>query len=84
MQFTQDFKIIPTEDLVRGVYYNMSKRSFVFVGRHETEDEIIHTCEHETIHGILDYIIEEDELLIDEQQEHYVIRNMMWSDYSLV
>lgn len=81
--YHQDFKLMPTEDIVRGIYENYSNKSYVFVARHETLDEIYHTSEHEDIHAVFDHIIEDDNLQVDVSMEHWAIRQMMWSEESL-
>jgi hypothetical protein len=86
-RFTQDFKIIPHEMMVRGIFHSESYRSVVYAGRHESIQEIIDTCVHETIHGVVQESIddlEENELKIDIEQEHNAIRYMMWADEFLV
>lgn len=83
MKFSQDFQVSPIEDINRGIYYPSSRRSIVFVGLHESITEILDTCEHETIHGILTDIIDDDELLVDDQHEHWVIRHVKWANEHL-
>lgn len=81
---TQDFRIFPIEDIVRGIFYNTSWKSFVFVGRCESIEEIISVCEHEIIHGLIEEEREDTDIEVDEQMEHWVIREMAWAPESLV
>lgn len=83
-RFTQDFQIIPHEALVRGVFHGETYRSIIYVGRHESIGEIIDTCVHETIHGVIQEAIDDDEVRIDIEQEHNAIREMAWANESLV
>lgn len=82
--FEQDIKIMPVEEVLRGEFYSTSKRSVVYAGRHETIQEFIKSCEHEAIHGVLDYIAEEDDILMDMIHEHWIISRMMWADEFLL
>lgn len=84
--FDQDFKYVGREELLRGVYYWESDRSIIYLHRHETPEDLINTCVHETLHHcIADIIMEDDEgagsLSMDIEQEHDIIRNMAWANY---
>jgi hypothetical protein len=58
----------------RGIFYPESKRTLINPARHESIQEIFDTITHETIHQAL----EDQEL--DETQEHWAIRKIMWQD----
>lgn len=83
-RFIQDFQIIPHEVLCRGVFHSESYRSVVYVGRHESIPEIIDSCVHETIHGIIQEAIDDEEVKIDIEQEHNAIKYMMWANEFLI
>ena len=53
--YQQTFKInAPHGEKLRGVYFNLNKRAYVFLIGHETLDDIIATCVHEDLHGAID------------------------------
>ncbi len=84
--FDQTFQYVGKEELLRGVYYWDSERSIIYLHRHETIEDLINTCGHETIHHcIYQIVIEDDEgagsLSLDIEQEHDIIRNMAWADF---
>lgn len=83
-RFTQDFKIFGTETRARGIFYPETFRSVVYTGEHECIEDIIQSCVHETIHGLIEEEKEDNDLLIDIEQEHTVIRQMAWAPESLV
>lgn len=89
----QDFKIGLRRDDCRGMFYENSGRSFVYLYYQESPDEVIDTCVHETIHAAIDHcsgwedneleegkITEEDAFYVDDLSEHDIIRNMMWAE----
>lgn len=80
--FEQTFHFLGKEDLLRGIYYPETERSIVYLHKHETLDDLVNTCVHETIHHcIFGFTEEEDTFQIDIEQEHDIIRNMVWADF---
>jgi len=92
----QDFTITPQlGETYRGVFYPEDKQSYVHVGRHENEEDIISTCVHESLHAAIyecvDWemiemlnaeIREKDTIKTNDRKEHYAIRIMlMVEDY---
>ncbi len=74
-------------EILRGVYYGDSKRSYVFLHRHENIEDVLSTSEHESIHSAifqcieweLDDIqagtmLEKDSIIMDDNEEHAMIR----------
>ena len=66
----------------RGIYYEETKRALVYLGMHESLDDICKTINHETFHHCFS-VLEENENM-DEDQEERVIYCMQWALYDLV
>ncbi len=88
--FNQDFQLQDRETgLIRGIYYPETRRSMVFLGRHESIEDLINTCVHETIHQCLFSLIYEEDAeyktrLIDIHEEHDMIRDIAWMDLDTI
>jgi hypothetical protein len=84
--FEQDFKLGFNEFVVRGVYHWNTERSVVYMQGHEVLEDVYSTCIHETIHHCLMQVQQdaEYEISIDDEQEHRIIRNMMWAADTLI
>ena len=80
--FKQDIKIVPDEDLVRGMYFENTKRSVVYARTHECIEDLIQTCVHETLHHVIDTI--DEDLELDSEQEHRIIKFIQWGNEHLV
>lgn len=90
--YYQTFKITaPHGEKLRGVYFSLNKRAYVFLTGHETEDDIIATCVHEDIHGAIDecFMSELEDsthdddmygIYLDDIEEHNIIRYIKWID----
>jgi hypothetical protein len=82
-------------EILRGVYYSDSKRSYTFLHRHENLADIISTTEHENMHAAIDQcrewewdslnlgeMLEADLLSMDDNEEHSMMRVAIWgSEY---
>lgn len=82
-EFTQDFEVA-SDMHVRGIYYLDSQRSVVYLKGHEVPEDLPSTCSHETYHHcfcMMQYYGDGDEgyLVMDEEQEHDLIRYLAWS-----
>src|SRR6185437_8585662 len=81
----QDFSIFPPIHVkLRGVYHPNSHMSYVYPVYHENIEDIISTCSHEAIHHAImtkDFDIDDEVAKVDEEQEHMIIRFMMWADH---
>ena len=66
----------------RGIYYGETKRALVYLGMHESMDDIMKTINHETYHHCFAELEEADDM--DEDQEERVIYSMQWAVYDLV
>lgn len=60
----------------RGIYYEESHRTIIYVRQHETLPDLYKTIVHETIH----HCIEQLEETLDEEQEENAIYWMQWAD----
>ena len=80
-RFSQDFKVVPEFDEVRGEYFAESKRSNVYLSKHECIEDIICTCTHETIHHVINQF--DVDLDVDMNQEHKLIKKMAWANLSI-
>ena len=74
-----DFKCITGEN--RGIYYEASKRALVFLGMHESLDDILKTIDHEVLHHCFADNGENEDM--DEDQEERLIYCMQWAGESL-
>ena len=74
-------------EILRGVYYGDTKRSYIFMHRHECPEDEIATSVHESIHAAIDQcrewefddlslgkILDKDLLRMDDNEEHNMIR----------
>lgn len=74
-------------EILRGVYYGDTKRSYVFLHRHECPEDEIQTSIHESLHAAIDQcrewefddlglgkILDKDLLRMDDIEEHNMIR----------
>lgn len=73
---TVDFKVTGDD---RGVYYEESERSVIFLNKHESLDDIYKTITHEMIH----HCINEFDIKMDEDQEELLIYQMAWAEFSI-
>ena len=78
-------------EILRGVYYSDSKRSYTFLHRHENMEDVFSTTEHENIHAAIDQCREWElneiidnkmltkyELHMDDNEEHNGMRIAIW------
>lgn len=74
-------------EILRGVYYGETKRSYVFLHRHECPEDEIQTSIHESLHAAIDQcreweyddlnlgkILDKDLIRMDDTEEHNMIR----------
>ncbi len=77
-------------EILRGVCYSDSKRSYTFLHRHEVRGDWLSTTEHENLHSAIfqcvewEYdemaegkLLEKDMIRIDDNEEHNMIRIML-------
>ena len=88
--YYQTFRhMAPHGEKLRGVYFNLNKRAYVFLHSHETWDDLIATCVHEDIHGAIDecFTSEYEDttadvdlygIFLDDIEEHNIIRYIKW------
>lgn len=83
---TSDIQIMNVEKRVRGIFHPETYRTIGFAIEHETLEDLYSTLGlHEPLHGLIQEEKDEDpNLKIDEDQEHWVIRQMAWAPESLV
>lgn len=79
----QTFKIAFDDDIVRGMYQESTQRSIVYLRNHSCIEDIISTCNHESLHHALvdvQYGGYEGRDLVDMDvyQEHWAIRQIEW------
>jgi len=65
----------------RGIYYGETKRALIYLGMHETIEDIYKTINHETFHHCFAEAGEAEDM--DEDQEERLIFCMQWADLSL-
>ena len=71
------------EGPLRGVAYEETGKTYTFLGRHESMEDIVNTASHEPEHIILSefQMDAEDTLIMDIREEHNAIRNVAWMPY---
>jgi hypothetical protein len=74
-----DFRCIQSDN--RGVYYEATKRALVFLGMHESLDDILKTVNHEVLHHCFAEAGENEDM--DEMQEERLIFCIQWAGESL-
>ncbi len=79
--WSQDFRISNAQDRCRGVCYDESHKSYVYLDQHETVAELIDTCVHESIHMAIGTFDADDDFNIEE--EHETIRRLLMANYIL-
>lgn len=80
-EWTQDIKCIDKEfGGNRGICLPETKRTIIFLNRHENEVDIINTMVHESIHCCIsdEEYFGDEPLIIDIEKEHEIIRQMAW------
>lgn len=76
-----DFRISPSTEGLRGVYYSESNRCLIFLSHHESLEDIYKTIQHEVVHKCIDDL-EENETM-DELQEERAIFYTAWAEHTL-
>ncbi len=79
----QDFRFVNTQTPCRGICYEQTSRSYVYLGMHESINEIIDSCVHESIHmAIRHYMIHGEEYpeRMDIDHEHEMMRYFMMAE----
>ena len=86
--YDQDFKFVNNQTECRGILYNETKRSFVFLGKHESLAEIFDSCEHESIHCAIRHKLDDDSTDasgdMDVDEEHNLMRFLKFAKDGLV
>jgi hypothetical protein len=80
-------------EILRGVYYGDTKRSYVFLHRHECPEDEIQTSIHESLHAAIDQcrewefddlgegkLLDKDIIRMDDIEEHNMIRIALLAD----
>ena len=78
MPLTVDFKC--RKDDNRGVYYEETNRCLIFLGSHETLEDIYKTIVHEVLHWCF---MADDVDKMDEEQEETLVHFVQWADVAL-
>jgi len=75
---TVDFRC--RKDDNRGIFYEETKRCLIFLGSHETLEDLYKTITHEVLH----YCFLDDDIdTMDEEQEETLIFFAQWADVAL-
>lgn len=84
--YSQDFKFSNMQNPCRGIVYQESRQSFVYLGHHESLAEILDSCEHESIHCSIRHNLkeEDDHLRMDIDQEHELMRFFKYAKDDLI
>ena len=85
--WTQDFRYINYQDASElGVCYEESKRVWITLHRHESEENIIDTIIHESIHqAIRSETVAPNEMgEMALEQEHEMMKRMIWAIHDWV
>lgn len=79
-KFTQDFRNAASDGGIKGEYFYETERSIVILMPHESIDDLVNTCVHETIHHALAASPGDVETPpLDIESEHQAIRFMQWA-----
>ena len=78
MPLTVDFKC--RKDDNRGIYYEETNRCLIFLGSHETLEDIYKTIVHEVLHWCF---MADDVDKMDEEQEETLVHFVQWADVAL-
>ena len=75
---TVDFRC--RKDDNRGIFYEETKRCLIFLGSHETLEDLYKTITHEVLH----YCFLDDDIdTMDEEQEETLVFFAQWADVAL-
>ena len=75
-----DFRV--RKDDNRGIYYSETKRAIIYLGGHETIEDLYKTLDHEVFHHCFEELGETDNM--DEDMEEQLILSMQWAPLDLV
>ena len=75
---TVDFRC--RRDDNRGIYYEETNRCLIFLGSHETLEDIYKTIVHEVLHWCF---MADDVDKMDEEQEELLVHFVQWADVAL-
>jgi len=77
-RLTIDFKC--RKDDNRGIFYDETKRCLIFLGSHETLEDLYKTITHEVLHYCF---VDDDIPTMDEEQEETLVHFAQWADVAL-
>ena len=81
--YEQDFKFVNNQTDCRGILYTETKRSFVYLGKHESLEEILDSCEHESLHCAIRHDLDDSDTdesqNMDVDEEHNLMRFMKFA-----
>ena len=66
----------------RGIYYSETQRALIYLGMHESLDDVYKTISHEIYHHCFNILEEADGM--DEDMEERLIYCIQWCVYDLV
>ena len=75
---TVDFRCRKDEN--RGIYYEETNRCLIFLGSHETLEDLYKTITHEVLHYCF---LDDDVDTMDEEQEETLVFFAQWADVAL-
>ena len=75
---TVDFRCRKDEN--RGIYYEETNRCLIFLGSHETLEDLYKTITHEVMHHCF---VDDDIPEMDEEQEETLVHFAQWADIAL-
>tara|TARA_Y100001949_G_C15713795_1_gene212110 strand:+ start:157 stop:396 length:240 start_codon:yes stop_codon:yes gene_type:complete len=75
---TVDFRCRKDEN--RGIYYEETNRCLIFLGSHETLEDLYKTITHEVMHHCF---VDDDIPEMDEEQEETLVHFAQWADVAL-
>ena len=78
MPLTVDFRC--RRDDNRGIYYEETNRCLIFLGSHETLEDIYKTIVHEVLHWCF---MADDVDKMDEEQEELLVHFVQWANVAL-
>ena len=77
-RLTVDFRCRKDEN--RGIYYEETNRCLIFLGSHETLEDLYKTITHEVMHHCF---VDDDIPEMDEEQEETLVHFAQWADVAL-
>ncbi len=76
--YEQDFKFVNNQTECRGILYEKTRKSYIYLGKHESLAEIFDSCEHESLHCAIRNQLNDEHsdmsVIMDIDEEHNLMR----------